>query len=147
MILFRPPNTQVSQVFCCYNWQNHIRLLMLLSLAHTTSSVLLLKPLITLCWSASSAAEKLSTANQQPPQNLACFSLSSSPPYIPPSSWPSYLLLHASNRHSPPRLSTDLRHNSEPPFSLHTHSVQPSCKSLNPTPHPHTNKVSHAEVK
>jgi hypothetical protein len=25
--------------------------------------------------------------------------------------------------------------------------VQPSCKSLNPTPHPHTNKVSHAEVK
>ncbi len=44
-------------------------------------------------------------------------------------------------------LSIDHSHNSEPPFNLHTHSVQSSCKSLSPTPHSLTSKASHAEVK
>jgi hypothetical protein len=42
---------------------------------------------------------------------------------------------------------TDPSHNSEPPLRLHTHSVQPSCKSLSATPHSKTHKTSHAEVK
>jgi hypothetical protein len=55
------------------------------------------------------------------------------------------LLLHASNCHFH-NYSTDLSHKLEPPFSSHTHLVQPPCKPFNPTPHSQISKASHAGV-
>ncbi len=118
------------------------------------------------CWLASSATENWSANQQQNCTSSLSFSFlllftQTTPPFLfcllcpfwippyssldpPPSLLAFSFTLQTAIFHN---LSTDLSHNSELPFSLHTHSVQPSCKSLSTTPHSQTSKASHAEVK